>query len=68
VLAFGLAASGARADDVADPAPRTPAATPAPSGGGHHSRRLVYAGLLAALFLIVGAAAGKNDKPGPKTT
>jgi H+/gluconate symporter-like permease len=62
VFALWLSAGVAHADVDPDP-PTKPVAAEA-AKGGHRSRHLMYAGLLAALFLVVAGAAGKNDKAG----
>lgn len=58
---------------AADPPPaasQTPApaasATSKPAGAKTqgHARRPIFLGLLAAAFLIIGAIAGANDRPG----
>jgi len=53
------------------PAPSASAAAPAASAAAHgrglfhgHARRPIFLGLLAAAFLIIGALAGANDRPG----
>jgi hypothetical protein len=64
-LALGILLSlsvPAIADEPPDP-PKV-AAKPEPDRGRSPITRPAVVGLIAALFLIVGAAAGKNDKPG----
>ncbi len=76
MLLLALAITSAAWADVPPdppPAPATSAAAktaaadaPAPSQGFFrgHARRPIFLGLLAAAFLIIGALAGANDRPG----
>jgi hypothetical protein len=71
-------AASASAAPAATASAAAPAASAAAGGRAHarglfhgHARRPIFLGLLAAAFLIIGALAGANDRPGgdpPKTT
>lgn len=75
LFALGVA-SAARADVPPLDPPKTaaPAASAAPKNAAPaqkplfrgHARRPIFLGLLAAMFLIIGALAGANDRPGGK--
>lgn len=79
MLLFALGASSAAL--AAKPAPSAsagpaasaahqPTGTPKAHARHGHARRPIFLGLLAAAFLIIGALAGANDRPGgdpPKT-